>query len=138
MPRWYDLITMMSFAWTGVFLGTFSLYLLQEVIRAWRGRAASWIFAISMLALGALGVFIGRFWRWNSWEAFTRPWKLVGDARDRLTDMGLQELALFSVVFFFFSLLTYITVYTLTHLHGYVDPPVEGSEKPIAVRDGLS
>jgi uncharacterized membrane protein len=129
VPRWYDLITMMSFAWTGVFLGTFSLYLLQEVIRAWRGRAASWFFAIAMLALGALGVFLGRFWRWNSWEAFTRPWTLLGDARDRMQDMGLKELAVFSVMFFGFSLMTYITVYTLTHLHGYVDPPPEGDAK---------
>jgi uncharacterized membrane protein len=119
----------MSFAWTGVFLGTFSLYLLQEVIRAWRGRATSWFFAIAMLALVALGVFLGRFWRWNSWEAFTRPWTLVGDARDRMQDMGLKELAVFSVMFFGFSLMTYITVYTLTHLHGYVDPPPEGDSK---------
>lgn len=129
VPRWYDLVMFMSFAWTGVFLGNLSLYLLQEVIRAWRGRAASWVFAISMLALGALGVFVGRFWRWNSWEAFTQPWSLLDDARKRLYEMGLTELALFATTFFAFSLLTYITVYTLTHLHGYVDPPTEDGGK---------
>ena len=123
VPRWYDLILMMSFAWTGVFLGVFSLYLMQEVIRAWRGRIASWIFAITMLALGALGVFIGRFWRWNSWEVFTRPLGLAADTvkRLKLGDMDLAELAGFSLTFFAFSLLTYLTIYTLTHLHGYVD-----------------
>lgn len=121
VPRWYDLITLMSFAWTGVLLGNLSLYLLQEVIRAWRGRAASWCFAIAMLALGALGVFVGRFWRWNSWQPFLQPLELASDAISRLRAMGLTELGLFSGTFFAFSLMTYITVYTLTHLHGYVD-----------------
>jgi uncharacterized membrane protein len=126
VPRWYDLVLMMSFAWTGVFLGVFSLYLMQEVIRAWRGRAASWLFAITMLALGAFGVFVGRFWRWNSWEAFTRPFGLATDTvrRLKLEDMNWAEAASFSITFFAFSLLTYLTVYALTHLHGYVDRPI--------------
>lgn len=125
VPRWYDLILMMSFAWTGVFLGVFSLYLMQEVVRSWRGRAASWFFALTMLALGALGVFIGRFWRWNSWEVFTRPLGLAMDTvkRLKLEKMEWIELASFSATFFAFSLLTYLTIYTLTHLHGYVDQP---------------
>ena len=129
VPRWYDLITLMSYAWTGVLVGNLSLYLLQEVIRAWRGRAASWLFAISMLAVGALGVFVGRFWRWNSWEAFLRPHELAGEAIQRLQTMAVAELALFSGTFFAFSLLTYITIYTLTHLHGYADVQPEALAK---------
>ena len=121
IPRWYDLIVFMSFAWTGLFLGYLSLYLMQEVIRSWLGRAASWRFAIAMLALGAMGVFLGRFWRWNSWELLTRPIGLAGDAVRRLGEMPIGEAAAFSSTFFAFSLMIYVTLYTMTHLHGHVE-----------------
>lgn len=129
IPRWYDLVMMMSFAWTGLFLGYLSLYLMQEAVREWKGRVAGWCFAISMLALGALGVFVGRFWRWNSWEVLTNPLHLTGDvvrwlgsdAPQRIGKMPPTELAYFMATFFAFSLLIYLTMYTMTHLHGYLD-----------------
>jgi uncharacterized membrane protein len=121
VPAWFDLIVFMSFAWTGLFLGYLSLYLMQEVVRSWLGGTYSWRFAIGMLALGALGVFLGRFWRWNSWEVITRPFGLAGDAARRLSGMALGEAAGFSATFFAFSLLTYVTLYTITHLHGHVE-----------------
>jgi uncharacterized membrane protein len=126
IPRWYDLILFMSFAWTGLFLGSLSLYLMQEVVRSWLGRAASWRFAIAMLALGALGVFLGRFWRWNSWEMLTRPFGLARDAVRRINEMGVGEAAAFSATFFAFSLMTYLMLYTITHLHGHVETPKTG------------
>ena len=46
IPRWFDLILMMSFAWTGLFLGSFSLYLMQEIVRARVGRNWSWRFVV--------------------------------------------------------------------------------------------
>ncbi len=120
VPRWFDLVLMMSFAWTGLFLGNLSLYLMQETVRGWRGRTASWVFAVAMLAIGAMGVFVGRFWRWNSWEALIAPLGLVSDAAHRLSRMDRGEAAVFSATFFAFSLLTYVTLYTLTHLHGTI------------------
>ena len=128
VPRWYDLIVFMSFAWTGLFLGYFSLYLMQEVVRASFGRRTSWIFALSMLALGSLGVFLGRFWRWNSWEVITRPLGLASDVMRRITDMNVAEVGAFSGTFFAFSLMIYCTLYTLTHLHGHVEK-AEAGEK---------
>ena len=93
---------------------------MQEVVRSWLGRGHSWNFAIGMLALGAFGVFLGRFWRWNSWEVLTRPLGLAGDAARRLSGMALGEAVAFSVTFFAFSLLIYLTLYTITHLHGHI------------------
>ena len=129
IPRWYDLVMMMSFAWTGLFLGYLSLYLMQEAVREWKGRIAGWCFAISMLALGALGVFVGRFWRWNSWEVLTNPLHLAGDVLNwlggdgprRLGKMPHTEVGYFMLTFFAFSLLIYLTMYSMTHLHGYLD-----------------
>lgn len=121
VPHWFDIILFMSFAWTGLFLGYLSLYLMQEVVRNWLGRAFSWQFAIGMLAMGALGVFLGRFWRWNSWELATHPFGLASDAMRRLSGMRLGEAAAFAATFFAFSALIYATLYTITHLHGHIE-----------------
>jgi uncharacterized membrane protein len=72
-PYWYDALTLSAFAWTGVLLGFASLFLMQTVVRQWRGVAAGWIFAGAALALGSLGIYLGRFLRLNSWDALEHP-----------------------------------------------------------------
>jgi uncharacterized membrane protein len=72
-PYWYDAVTVSAFAWTGVLLGFGSLFLMQTVVRQWRGVVSGWIFAAIALALGSLGIYLGRFLRLNSWDAIEHP-----------------------------------------------------------------
>ena len=72
-PFWYDAVTIAAFAWMGVLLGFASLYLMQTVVRQWRGAVAGWIFAFGAIALGSLGIYLGRFLRLNSWDALEHP-----------------------------------------------------------------
>jgi uncharacterized membrane protein len=72
-PYWYDAVTVSAFAWTGVLLGFASLFLMQTVVRQWRGVVAGWVFAGVALALGSLGIYLGRFLRLNSWDALEHP-----------------------------------------------------------------
>ena len=72
-PYWYDAITIAAFAWMGVLLGFASLYLMQTVVRQWRGVVAGWIFAFVAIALGSLGIYLGRVLRLNSWDAVEHP-----------------------------------------------------------------
>jgi uncharacterized membrane protein len=72
-PYWYDAVTIAAFAWMGVLLGFASLYLMQTVVRQWRGAIAGWIFAFVAIALGSLGIYLGRFLRLNSWDALEHP-----------------------------------------------------------------
>ena len=72
-PYWYDAVTIGAFAWMGVLLGFASLYLMQTVVRQWRGQVAGWIFAFAAIALGSLGIYLGRFLRLNSWDALEHP-----------------------------------------------------------------
>jgi uncharacterized membrane protein len=72
-PYWYDAVTVSAFAWTGLLLGFASLFLMQTVVRQWRGVVSGWIFAGVALALGSLGIYLGRFLRLNSWDALEHP-----------------------------------------------------------------
>lgn len=118
VPKWFDLVMMVSFAWTGLCLGYFSLYLLQEVVRGWRGPRWGWRFAVVMLALSSFGIYLGRFQRWNSWDVVVRPLGLAGDVLRRVDFASNPELFAFSATFFAFSLLSYFPVCALIHLHG--------------------
>ncbi len=129
VPLWYDLITIMSFALTGLFVGYLSLYLMQEVVRGWYGRAVSWAFALGMLGVSAFGIYLGRFVRWNSWDALTAPLATVADAA-RIANPATNPQALaFSGTFFAFSLVCYLIVYSFTHLHAWVEMPRDGERK---------
>lgn len=72
-PLWYDALMLSAFAWTALLLGFVSLYLMQMIWRRSVGPAWSWVAAACALALGSFGVYIGRFMRWNSWDALLRP-----------------------------------------------------------------
>jgi uncharacterized membrane protein len=121
VPFWFDMLTIMSFALTGLFLGYLSLYLVQELVRSRTGRWTSWAFVFGMLGLSAFGIYLGRFLRWNSWDVFVSPLSTLGDAaRMVLPPKDLQLLG-FSVTFFAFSLVCYLIVYSFTHLHAWVE-----------------
>jgi len=118
VPKWFDLVMMVSFAWTGLCLGWLSLYLMQEVVRGWCGERWSRAFVVTMLALSSFGIYLGRFQRWNSWDVIARPFGLAGDVIRRVDFAGNPELFAFSATFFAFSLLSYFPLCALIHLHG--------------------
>ena len=116
--NWIDLLTIASFAWTGLCLGYVSLCLMQEVVRARFGRITGWLFVLLMLALGSLGIYMGRVLRWNSWDVLRHPLALFH--RGFATDMTFvqPEMKVFLGMMFGFLLLSYGTLYSLAHLHG--------------------
>jgi uncharacterized membrane protein len=72
-PLWYDALMLSAFAWTSLLLGFASLYLVQTIVRQVAGFAWSWLVVAAALALGSFGVYLGRFMRFNSWDALLRP-----------------------------------------------------------------
>lgn len=115
--RWFDMLMTTCFACGGMFLGCLSLYLMQLFVRQIFGWRRAWLFAGGMLALGSLGIYLGRFLRLNSWDVITRPSKLLGDVSALLESESLSEVAAFSVTFFFFSLAIYCFVVSIARLH---------------------
>lgn len=84
VPLWYDLILLITFAWTGAFLGLISLYLMQSLVRRSAGAGIGWVFSLAALALSGFGVYLGRFPRWNSWDVLADPAGLLLDIAHRV------------------------------------------------------
>lgn len=118
VPLWYDLITLVAFAWTGSFLGLVSLYLMQMLVRRTFGTAASWLFVAGVLLLNGFGVYFGRFLRWNSWDALFRPASLLNELLDGVQHPfeHMQTLAFAGLFTLLFSAV-YLMVLSFTHLH---------------------
>lgn len=72
-PLWYDGLMLSLFAWTALMLGFVSLYLMQSLIGRRAGAAAGWVVVVAVLGLSSVGVYIGRFVHFNSWDAVARP-----------------------------------------------------------------
>jgi uncharacterized membrane protein len=116
-PEWLDVITIVACAWTGWSIGFLSLYLMQEIVRVRWGWISSWLFALAMLALGSVGVFCGRYLRWNSWDVIRDPLHVLR-LRAYIQHQYWQPGDLmFLLTLALFLLLSYVALYALTHLY---------------------
>jgi uncharacterized membrane protein len=99
MPIWYDLLLILSFAWTGLLFGFLSLWDIEKILHNFigRGTPASGSgrrprpFFITLLStvflfIGSFGIYIGRYLRWNSWDILTDPLELMYDISDRVAN----------------------------------------------------
>lgn len=71
VPLWFDALLLFSFAFNGLWLGLISLRINHSILRERFGAIIGWIFASVSILLGGVGVYIGRFLRFNSWDL---PW----------------------------------------------------------------
>jgi uncharacterized membrane protein len=115
--RWFDMLLTTSFAAGGMFLGCCSLYLLHLRIRQQFDRRAGWLFAGGMLALGSIGIYLGRALRLNSWDVVANPLKLASKVAGLIEPASAKEVCAFSVTFFFFSFAVYWFVVSVARLH---------------------
>jgi uncharacterized membrane protein len=117
MPKWFDILMTETFAFGGVFLGSLSLYLLHLMVRARYGWPAGWGFASGMLGLGALGVYLGRVQRLNSWDMITRPAKFLHSVGILFRPDRIGGIISYTAAFFAFSLAIYAFITSCIRLH---------------------
>lgn len=97
---WLSLTHIVAAVGIGCIFGFYSLYLLQRMLQKKRGSIAGWALAVSASGLAALGVYIGRFLRYNSWDILQMPLLLLQDLAVLLTPRGMALSALFFVFAF--------------------------------------
>jgi uncharacterized membrane protein len=115
VPIWYDVMLLIWFSFTGLLLGMVSLFLMHEVIRREFGRWAGWGFVALVAGLTSVGVYAGRFLRWNSWDVFFNPAGMAQYTFEQAQDPSLRSIG-FTSLFAVFFLFLYITLYTFGHL----------------------
>ena len=88
VPLWYVLAMLLFCAGTGTLLGYLSLINVHLVVEQKFGKTAGWIVAGASLMLCGFGIYLGRFLRWNSWDAFTHPIQLLKAVIGQFIDAG--------------------------------------------------
>lgn len=112
---WVDLIVILSCAFTGLFAGFLSLFLMQGLVQRKAGVAAGWVFIAGVASLSGFGVYIGRFLRFNTWDVIYRPLALFQDVGKWIADPPGHSVT-FPVMFAMFLFICYLMLYALTHL----------------------
>ncbi len=110
IPLWFDMLLLIWFSWTGLLLGVFSLFFMQDIVRRSFGRVTGWLFVLVVGLLGSLGIYIGRFLRWNSWDMLLHPLERLNEFLYYVTHPSLRAI-MFISVFAAFFLFIYITLY---------------------------
>ena len=101
VPFWYDLMLLFSTALTGLTLGLVSLYEVHLALAKRMEGGRAWMLVGLLVALGSFGVWLGRYQRWNSWDAMINPGGIVQDLWRILTSQqGLLQAIGVSTLFF--------------------------------------
>lgn len=114
-PVWFDAVTYLSFVVTGMLLGLVALYLVHCAVRARFGTAVGWGVVVATTALSGLGIYLGRFLRWNSWDVLANPSALVADLVAIARDPVGKPLAV-TVLFTALIGVAYLVMYAVAEL----------------------
>ncbi len=108
-PFWYDLMLLLSYSFNGFFLGFLSLLSMENMVSNYFSRRISHIFTFLSLIACSIGVYVGRYLRWNSWEVFTKPFSLLQELQDQdfypIQDSDMMK---FMIVFSTFLVVNYL------------------------------
>ncbi len=80
----YDVVLLVSFAWNGLVLGFFSLYLVHRLLI----KRIEWRYAhlliTGVLLLCSFAIYLGRYLRWSTWDVLVNPAGILFDVSDRI------------------------------------------------------
>ena len=115
MSVWYDVLLLIWYAFIGLFLGMVSLFLMHEIVRREFGSWLGWGFVLLVAGLTSMGVYMGRFLRWNSWDILNSPGFLAQFTLYYLFHPTPRSLV-FASVFTPFFIFVYLLLYAFGHL----------------------
>lgn len=104
-PLWFDLILLMSFAWNSLIMGILSVRQMEKAIGLRFNRIPEFMFIYPVMVLNALGVYIGRYLRFNSWDVVVNPFGLMSEISGMIFH-PLQYREALGMIFFFSILMT--------------------------------
>lgn len=96
----YDTLIIFSMAMLSLFYGFLSLKIMYQVFKKMSGNRLANIAIIASLLLSSLGFYMGRILRFNSWDAFTHPLKVLEEVWQHLFPIG-DNLTTYVVIILF-------------------------------------
>lgn len=87
IPLWYDIALLAFYAATGLLLGYASVADVQRWVAERFSETKAWICSAAALVLCGAGIYIGRFLRWNSWDALINPIEVMASIRGRVVSV---------------------------------------------------
>ncbi len=116
----YDFSLIAVFAVTGLLLGMGALFRVHRVLRRMIGDMWAGFMIVSVIFLSGVGMYLGRFLRWNSWDAFLNPLEMLRDTVSHYGDPvwfgHAVTLSCFFAVFIGLSYLLFVAAYWLLGL----------------------
>ncbi len=110
-PFWYDLMLLLSYSYNGFFLGFLSLMTIERITTQLYSRFFANVLTFVTLIACSVGVYVGRYLRWNSWEVFTKPLSLLNELQDQdFYPVQDSEILAFTLVFSSFLILNYFVI----------------------------
>lgn len=79
VPQWFDLALLLSFAWSGMLFGILSIRHMERMFERNFNKKFDLLFLLPVMALNSLGVYVGRYLRFNSWDVIANPLQLIRD-----------------------------------------------------------
>lgn len=116
VPQWYDLLMLISFSWAGLLWGFYSLQLVQKRFFEHRSVKANVLFVITVFFLAGMGIYFGRYERWNSWDIlfdipflYQRMLEIIHDdyLLKYIAGMSLLYCGVLSFIYYHFSQLQF-------------------------------
>jgi len=127
IPIWFDTFLLFAFTWAGLFLGFSSLYTMQRIVAKKAGHLLGWLFTLIVLGLSSIGIYFGRFLRWNSWDILLDPRGLLSDIFNRVVhptyDVRIYAVSFLATVVF---ATVYFTLYAMTQVPREEEPGGRG------------
>jgi uncharacterized membrane protein len=121
LPVWFDLVLILSFAVTGLYLFYISVYQMTGFIKARLPQLYKPLFLVLLFLMVSYGVYIGRFLRVNSWDVI-HPFGLAKTCLVPLFHFhSLKDVCSFTFIFSVFLAFLYLVFKPLsksTTYHG--------------------
>ncbi len=77
VPAWYDAIMIFAAAVAGLMMAFVSLFRIEKFVLGKANRIKSVVLMESIFFVGSFGVYLGRFYRFNSWDILHDPFDLA-------------------------------------------------------------
>jgi uncharacterized membrane protein len=118
-PRWFDLLLILSFAWNGLLAGILSVRQMEKMVQVLYGNRHEFIFLYPVMLLNALGIYIGRYLRYNSWDIITNPFHLMMDMFNLVAHPVLYKYGWAMILFYsVFIMILYMTIKRISKFVG--------------------